>query len=224
MKKIRTIIVEDLKRSRWQIKCHLHEFSDLDLLGEFQNTSSARKFLQQNPVDLLFIDIQMPDMAAIDLINDLPGMPVVVLTTALPEVSFGVELKAVDYLVKPVAQPRFETAVNRIRKYFSQESAEITYLPSGRKLYRLDAESIRYLEVTGNLVKIQMENQEIQINSNIRNLLSRLPVFFTRVNRQQLINLHHLETLDGLDVIVDGTRLKVSKDYRQELIRKMYLS
>ena len=180
-------------------------------------------FLRKQPVDLLFLDINMPDLTGMNLLRTLPDPPLTVLTTAYPEYALeSYEFEVADYLLKPFSLPRFLQALQKAESRIQAKSTTEQFLSvrADRKLHRLPYEDIFVLQAFGDYVKIFTRDGTLAPKATLSELEQRLPVPpFMRVHRAWIVNRHYVDYLEGNQVMVQQTAVPVSKAYREEVVR-----
>jgi DNA-binding LytR/AlgR family response regulator len=212
-----TCLVVDDEQSAVDLLCaFIHKTPSLALAGATTNPLEALSLLQAQPVDLLFLDIHMPQLSGLDLMRLLPSGTRVVLTTAYSEFAVqGFELEALDYLLKPIAFERFLKAVQKARPASppppaaSPEAAPVDYIfvktESKGKMAKVDFADIVYVEGLKNYVAIQTLTDRVVTLLNIKDLEDRLPARqFMRVHRSYIVSLDKIRALDGNQIFLKG--------------------
>jgi DNA-binding LytR/AlgR family response regulator len=154
---MKCLIIDDEPLAQDVLQSHTSRIDDLELIGTCKNAIEAAEFLKNNEVDLLFLDIQMPEVSGIDFFKSIKNPPLVIFTTAYPEFAVeGFELNAIDYLLKPVSFDRFEKAIEKAREYFKFKKGEgvdtteieddFIYVKANQKLVKLSYDDILYVE------------------------------------------------------------------------------
>lgn len=210
----------------------------LTLSGTFTNPFKALTFLAENEIDLILLDINMPDLSGIELLNSLPTTPMVIFTTAYPE--FGAEsydYNAVDYLLKPINYGRFLKAVNKAVEVInlkslekqvpetrkeSAPSREYLFLKSGTKLHKIRVDDVLYIEGAGNYMSFQIcGGKKILSLFNMKELMDFLPVdLFVRVHKSYVVSLNHLDIIEKHQVNIKGKPIPIGLTYREHFLDK----
>jgi len=192
------------------------------------NAFEALETLRQHPIDLLFLDINMPRLSGISLLKSLDKPPLVIFTTAYPEYAVeGFELEAVDYLLKPFSQERFIKAVNRAADKLTPTSPapsrpESLLIKADKKLYKIDFQDITHLEAYGDYVKIFTKDKMLLTKERLNTLELQLPSEqFTRIHRSYVIALSAIEFIEGNMVKVGKEKLPISENLKEELLEKL---
>ncbi len=235
---MRCIIVEDEPFALELTRGYVLKTPFLSLLEAFSNPFKALTFLMENEVDLIFLDINMPDLSGIELLNSLPSSPMVIFTTAYAE--FGAEsynYNAVDYLLKPITYSRFLKAVNKgvelmnlkIReKPVLPESAEenepeeYILLKSGSKLHKVKIDSVLYIEGAGNYMAFYLsEGKKILSLLNMAELMKLLPEnHFVRVHKSYVVAVDQLDVIERHQVTIKGKSIPIGLTYREHFFEK----
>jgi len=228
MKK-RCIIVDDEPRSRDILKKYITEIQSLELIAECRDAIEASELLNRDLPDLLFLDINMPRISGISFVRSLPVSPRIIFTTAYPEYAVeGFEINAVDYLVKPFSFERFLKAVNRAFDQFNASGNNVQPEPSilvksDKRIYSLKPASLLYIEGYGDYIRLFLANGEkLVVHDTIKNFINLLPSKdFLRIHKSYVLNLNHVQYIDGNQVHIEEKTLPVSPGYRNLLIDKL---
>ena len=226
---IRCIAIDDEPLALKQISDYVSKTPYLELVGAFTNAIKALTFLQTEPVDLMLVDINMPDLSGIDFVKSLIHPPKVVFTTAYREYAVeGFQVDAADYLVKPISYPVFLKAMDKARdRYFivSTEEASVKnddnflFIKSEYKIIRVDFSKIKYVEGMRDYVRIHLEGEKpIMALLGLKNLMEHLPSdVFMRVHRSYIVNLHKITTIERNRIVFDNTvYIPISDQYKDE--------
>ncbi|QNL48254.1 response regulator transcription factor [Olivibacter sp. SDN3] len=204
----------------------------LQLDGTFTNAFHAIEQLQTQPVDLLFLDIKMPDISGIDFFNSLQHKPLVVFTTAYAEHAVtSFDLDAVDYLLKPFSLIRFIKACNKakellnIRHVTRLEETDFMMIKSGYDLLKVFLDDILYLEASGNYVTFVTFNQTFTSRMTLAECTELLTGNqFIRIHRSFIINKKAIDKLERHQVSIQGHTLPVASSYRKEFLSQVHNS
>jgi DNA-binding LytR/AlgR family response regulator len=232
-KKIRCVAVDDEPPALDVLKKYISSVQSLELVGTCSDAIEALNFIQQNPVDLIFLDIQMPQILGTDFLRTLKKPPKVIFTTAFRKFAVeGFELDAVDYLLKPISFERFLKAVNKVmdaslNATLSLESAETTnkmqvenniYLRSDRKMIKVALSDIMYIESLKDYIKVVATSGTIITKQSISSIEETLPKdMFMRIHRSFIVALSKIESYSNELVWVGKTELPISRMYRHEV-------
>jgi len=226
---MRTIIVDDERLAREEFKSMLKKHPQIEIVGEFKNTIEAEIGLKELQPDLMFIDIQMPGETGLEFLERIDFAPRTVFVTAYDEFAMkAFELKAYDYILKPLDPERLEDLLSRLEEENktpeSVENIDILkkgdkiLVKDGEKVWFINIDDIRYFESDGNYVKVFFDKHHPLLLRSLNNLNDRIdPKLFFRANRKYLINLERIVKIDtwfngGLHVELDcGTKIEISR-------------
>jgi DNA-binding LytR/AlgR family response regulator len=201
----------------------------LELTGSCRDAVTALEELQARPVDLLFLDIDMPDLTGIQLLKSLPHQPLVIFTTAHAEYAVeSYEFQAVDYLLKPIRFERFLKAVGkaqeRHRSGAAPRSAEppagMIFIKSGTDIHPVDVDDLLYVEGAGNYVSFVTTEKAVLSLMNMTAALELLPErSFVRIHRSYIVAVRHIDLIETDHVRMGDRRLPVGEKFRKNLSR-----
>lgn len=227
------LIVDDNIIALTVIKKLISMTSELNVLGECYDAVQAYEQLQNNPVDLLFLDIEMPDMSGIDLVKSLgEKRPMVIFTTSTTDYAAeAFDLNVVDFLIKPVAPPRFLIAVEKAKKIQATKGLtqtdkedEFVFIRDSNIVRRLRVDDILYMEAQGDYVRISSADGVYSIHSSLKSVEEKLSKnIFLRVHRSFIINVSKIDTIEGGTLIVNHNIVPVSDAYRAGLYKRMQI-
>ncbi len=237
--KLRTIALDDEPLALKLVTGYIQKTPFLELVGEFDNPLDATDFLSEDLVDLIILDIQMPDLTGVEFIRTLHNPPKIIFTTAFEKYAVeGFKLNAIDYLLKPFSYQEFLTAVQKTKKQIDLEQAAIPsldvnnqflFLKSEYKIRRINFSEILYIEGLKDYVKVCLEKEEkpiLSINS-IKLLEQKLPPDrFMRVHRSFIVNLEKIDLIERSRIVFGKTYIPVSDQYKdkfQEFVNKNFL-
>ncbi|WDF45173.1 LytTR family DNA-binding domain-containing protein [Chryseobacterium sp. KACC 21268] len=230
MEKLRCIVLDDEPIGREIIENFVKEIDFLELVDSFEDPVKALMFLENNNVDLIFSDIQMPKINGLDLVKSLENPPVIIFVTAHRDFALdGFETGATDYLVKPVRFDRFLKAVNKAKDYISlkqnstvhQVNSDRIFIKSDGKLTKILLDEILYVEAQGDYLKIVIQNETYTTLATLKSMdeVLTLPKFF-RVQRSFIINLEAIRSLNGNMVeLVNGKSISIALNKKEELFQ-----
>jgi len=218
------IAIDDEPLALEVVRSHAGKVPYLNLLACFTNAFEAIVHLQQQPVDLLFLDIKMPDITGIELFNSLGKKPMVIFTTAYSEHAVeSFELDAVDYLLKPFSFARFLKACNKANEIYTlrnnhSEKKDYLFLRTGYEQVKVNFADICYLEATGNYVTFVMADKTILSRMTITEVENILPTDkFIRVHRSFIAAVAKIDKIERHQLLVSGAILPVGSTYYQNL-------
>lgn len=210
------IIVEDQLPAQRILQKFISEDNRLILVGVFTNTYDAKLFLNQKNVDLIFLDVHLPKQSGVDFLKTVENLPQVIITSAFDEYAIaGFELNVVDYLLKPFAQSRFETAVNKAIKNKSNEQ-EI-FIKSGYEVLKINVNEIISIMAEANYTEIKLNQKRILSSETLKYWEDTLLHHgLIRIHKSHLINKRHINTVKSTEIIMrDGSHLSVGRVYKE---------
>lgn len=219
---IRCIAIDDEPPALVLLKEYISQCPGLQLLQTFDDAITGGEYLQQNPVDLLFIDINMPDITGLDLVRLLEEKPMIVFTTAHKKFAIdGFELDAVDYLLKPISFDRFLKAVNKATEYFdykrkSKEEPESLFVYSEYRMVKILLADIEYIESLEDYIRINLTaGKPVMTLMTMKKVLEKLPVNkFKRIHRSYIVATDKVKSvLNRKATLVSTTELPISDSY-----------
>jgi two-component system LytT family response regulator len=217
------IAIDDEPLALEVVRSHAAKVPFLNLKAEFTDAFKAMEYLQHEPVDLLFLDIKMPDISGIDLLSCLSKKPLVIFTTAYSEHAVeSFELDAIDYLLKPFALTRFVKACNKANEIHnlrgSADKKEYLFLKTGYDQMRVNFTDICYLEATGNYVNFVLKDKTILSRMTITEVEAMLPANqFIRIHRSFIAAVNKIDKIERHQVLVSGAVLPVGNSYYQNI-------
>jgi DNA-binding LytR/AlgR family response regulator len=232
------VIIDDEPLAIDVIAGHISKTPFLSLEKKFTHPVKAFDYLSENPVDVVFVDIQMPDLSGLDLVRELNYQPVIIFTTAFDQYAIeGFKVDAADYLLKPIDYPEFLKAVEKAKRWISAKSRSVSvksdkeflFIKSEYKVVRINFDDIKYVEGKGEYIRIHLINQK-----PVMSLISLTkvdeylpPEKFMRVHRSYIVSLKRITTIERNRIIFDKNEcIPVSDQYKtrfQEYIDKNFL-
>lgn len=225
---IRCVLIDDEPPALSILAEYVGKTDFLELTASFTNAVKAFEFVNQQPVDLLFIDIQMPDMTGVEFVSKLRNKPMIVFTTAFSQYAIdGFKADAIDYLLKPIDFPDFLKAANKAREWIQVKSNktetiesnnDFLFIKSEHKIVRLNFEDILYVQGMSEYVKIYLQvGKPVMSLLSLKALEARLPEqHFMRVHKSFIVNLNKISIVERNEIYYDnGTVIPVSNQYRE---------
>lgn len=226
--KIRCIIIDDEPLAREGLLDYVGKTAFLSNMGDFKNTTLAKGFMKEHPVDLVFLDISMPGENGLEFLRSLNDPPMVIFTTAHREYAAdSYELDAMDYLVKPIGFDRFLKAVNKVYSRSISESNKTTdkdffFVKVDGVLTKVLVEDILYVEGMKDYVKIHRGSKSTLITLlSLKQMEEQLPSEFIRVHRSFIIAANRVEAIEGNILKVDGHEIPIAPQLRNEILDKI---
>ncbi|MFN8353625.1 MAG: LytTR family DNA-binding domain-containing protein [Spirosomataceae bacterium] len=217
------IAIDDEPRALEVIQMLASKVPFVELKASFTDAFEAIPFLQQHRIDLIFLDIKMPDISGLELVNILQKVPMVVFTTAYSEYAVkGFELDALDYLLKPFSLARFTKACNKALEAKQLKQAEpmpdYLFLKTGYEEEKVLLEDILYVEAEGNYMAYVLKNKKLLSRQSVTEALSLLPThLFVRIHRSFIVSLAHIQKITRQSVWVQGLEIPVGASYEDSL-------
>lgn len=226
------IVVDDSKIARETIKLLIEQFSFLKLVKECENPVEAFEYLKNEPVDLVFLDVEMPGMSGIELLKNLDKHPIVILVTSKKDYAVeAFELNVVDYLIKPVNLSRFMVAVTKAKELFdnkdnkqvyNENNKEYIFVRSGGLLIKIKLENIQYIQAIGDYVNIFTPEKRHTVHITLKNIEEKLPSDkFFRLHRSYLVSLSHIDNIEENSAYTGKHPLPIAGQFKKELLRKL---
>jgi len=220
---LKCIAIDDEPLALKLIAGYVARFPFLQLLNTFEDAISGAEFLKSNTIDLLFIDINMPDITGIDLVRSLNVKPMVVFTTAYKSFAFeGFELEALDYILKPIDFKRFEKAVEKAADYYqyktkpvAEQADESLYVYSEYRMVKIELNTIEYIESMEDYIKIHVTNAKTILTlMPLKKVLEKLPPDkFQRIHRSYIVPVGKIRSIQNRKVKLAEIELPVSESY-----------
>lgn len=225
------IIVEDEPMSRKALERLCHQHASLDLLMSFDNAEAALDFLSGQEVDLIWLDVEMPGLNGFGLLEQLPSLPSVVLTSTKIEYAFDAfQHQVTDYLKKPITLPRFNLAVEKVLDLHSRTKSAATtasrqeiYIKSDGRYIRLPFETISYIENFGDYVKIFTPSQTHVVYTTMKYLEEKLGTQFLRVHRSYIVHLDKIVDIEENTLVISNKVIPISRANKPELMNRLNL-
>lgn len=217
---LKTLIIDDEPLAHDVIRHHLQHCTDITLVASCYSATEALRYLAQQRVDLLLLDINMPALTGIELLRVLHNRPAVIIISAYKEYAVeGFELDVADYLLKPVSAERLFAALNKVRRRLTTDTvpgAEHIVLKVDREKRKFLLNNISLLEAYGNYVKVWQGEQMTLVSSSLKKLLHQLPSQqFVQVHKSFVVNKSKVVALDTEYLRLDGNQqVKVGKLYK----------
>lgn len=224
------IIIDDEPNAIEILKLYVEKFDDLRLLETFRNPLKAVAFLQHTPVDLIFLDINMPHIKGTDLLRTIETRPLVIFTTAYTDYAVdSYELNAVDYLVKPISFERFFKAVNRAKERKEQRSGahighdnthspEWIFLKSGPQVHKIALDEILYVEKQANYLSFNTADKKILVRANMNEVFTFLPAEkFCQVHKSFVVALDKVEVIEVHQLSIGKLTIPIGSNFRDQL-------
>jgi DNA-binding LytR/AlgR family response regulator len=228
--KINCIIVDDEPLARKGIKEYVQKIPFLELQGEAGNAFAAAQLLSEKKIDLILLDIQMPEINGVEFIRSLKENVLIIFITAFPEYAIqGYELNVIDYLLKPVSFSRFEKAVMKAKEYFelknmgaAKNSAGYFFIRCDSKFEKILFSELLFAEALENYVKLHTQTKTFVTYLTFKSVEDYLPAGeFMRVHKSFIVSLSKIENLDNEEIKIAQYSIPLSRNYRTDVMNKV---
>lgn len=230
------IIVEDQPHAQSILEKYIGETQTLNLVGTFGDALSARRFLTEQSVDLIFLDIHLPKLSGIDLASIIHPQPKIIFTTAFSEYAIqGYELDAVDYLLKPFSFKRFLQAVSKAERWVDPETVHmkaaeeektlptngIIFIKSGSDYLRIEKKNIKYIKADGDYSWVFTQGAKHLATYSLRYWLQQLPTnSFCQIHKSYIVHVYYIEKVSGNQIYIDQHKLPIGRTFRNVFFTK----
>ena len=229
MQTLKCIIVDDEPLAVEGLELYVEDYDNLELVGTFNDALSANTFIQNNEVDLIFLDIEMPKLTGLEFLKSMKSGPLVILTTAYPQYALeAFELNVIDYLVKPIGPDRFMKSVNKVTELYNNLNSkveEITsdyiYIKADRKFVKVFFKDIKYIKGLKDYVIIYTNDERIITPVNIKTIYQKLPDhIFVRTSKSYLTNINYIKAVNADTILIDHEELPLGKTYKEDFFNR----
>ena len=219
--KITCIIIDDEPSSQNVLKSFINRIDYLELTHVCNDALEALDYLKNNALDLLFLDINMPQLSGISFYKSLQNPPKVIFTTAYSEYALeGFELEAIDYLLKPFSFERFVKAVSKI-KNLNDDKTEHIIVKSDKKLHQIKFEDIIFVEGLGDYIKVHLKDHFLITYKTLKEMKNALPnSVFVQVHKSFIINKNKVDYIEGNLAIINTNKVPLGLTYKKEFLEK----
>jgi len=220
---IRCVIIDDEPAAREILTSYVSKVSSIKLMETFSSSLAAREYLKENDTDLLLLDIEMPNLTGIELLNSLPKSPEVIFTTAYSEYAIdGYELSVIDYLLKPISMERFLKAIDKAEKKLEHQNTQNNCLKvkADGRIYQLPNEEILFAESMGDYITIYTQEKKITFYQTMKSLNQSLPSQeYERVHKSYLVRLSAIEYLEGNQIKIGEHTIPIGKTFKEKFMK-----
>lgn len=235
---LNTLIIDDEPLALDVLETYIGKMPELNLVAKCSNALEANELLRKHQIDLIYLDIQMPQLSGVEFIKTLSNPPLFIFTTAFSNYAVeGFELNAIDYLLKPISIDRFMKATNKALEQFELrkredgpdngqhevEGADFFFVKADKKLVKIKYNEILYIEGLKDYVIIRLEQGRVVTLQTMKSLEEKLPLaMFKRIHRSYIVSIDKIKAVDGtsVDVFEKGQikQLPIGKNYRDEIL------
>ena len=235
-KKVNCIIVDDEPLARDVMENFIGKISALEHIASCSSAIEAFDVMNRYSVDLIFLDVQMPDLNGLDFLKNLNLKPVVVFTTAYSDYALeAYNLNAVDYLMKPIEFSRFLQAIHKVVNHFqggkssnqnyelpNQEVQQHIYLKVEKTIQKIDLRDVLYIESLRNYIRVITDRKEIIGHKTISSIMNMLPFErFMRVHRSFIISIDQIDSFSPVEIEIKGKKIPVGRKYKQDVKKRL---
>ncbi|HXB41865.1 MAG TPA: LytTR family DNA-binding domain-containing protein [Bacteroidia bacterium] len=228
------IIVDDSKMARTTIKLLISQVSFLNLKKECSNPVEAFNYLETENIDLIFLDVEMPEMTGIEMLKNLKKRPIVILVTSKKDYAVeAFELNVADYIIKPVTMPRFMAAVDRAKELYdnrhekienTEKDKDYIFVRSNSVLAKIKLDDITYIQALGDYVNIFTLTKRNMVHCTLKSMEEKLPGSkFFRLHRSYLIAIDHIDKIEENAAYIGQHAIPIGEQFRKELLKRLNL-
>ena len=226
MKRIKCIVVDDEPLAVSLLGSYVEKIPFFELVFSTENPILALEYIQKNDADLIFLDIQMPELSGINFMKIVGDKMKYILTTAYAEYALeGYEHNVIDYLLKPITFDRFQKSALKAQERFpTNETSANSYffVKSSGQQHKINFDEILYIESIKDYVNIKTDNQEYIVLDTLKSLENQLPENFARVHKSFILNLDKIEKIDVRNVFLNsGKEIPIGETYKSEFFQKL---
>ncbi|MFF5382149.1 LytR/AlgR family response regulator transcription factor [Pedobacter suwonensis] len=225
---LKCVVVDDEPLAAALIKSYIEASDHLEIGAVFEDAIAAAEYLNKHKTDLLFLDINMPDITGIDLFKSLKDKPMLIFTTAYKTFAFeGFELEAIDYLLKPIDYPRFKKAVNKAKEFYHYQNGkqkidvvESIFVHSEYKLIKINLPDILFIESLEDYIKIHLQGSKMVLTlMPLKKITEKLPADrFKRIHRSFVVAIQKIKAIHNRKIeLITGEILPVSESYMETI-------
>lgn len=229
---ISCLIIDDEKMAREILVTHLSKIDNISIVASCASAMEAFKYISTQQIDLVLLDINMPEITGISFAKSINKNIKIIFTTAYRDYAVeGFELKAVDYLLKPITYERLLQAINTYFEVYTPQkeiqqshetSNDFMFVRSERKMIRIDFDSIIYIESFSDYLKIHLANSTVVTRETISSIEVKLPFKkFLRIHRSYIISLKHLTSFTNDQVTIHQKSLPISRSYKKDVLKQL---
>jgi DNA-binding LytR/AlgR family response regulator len=233
--KTRCLIVDDEPLAKELIRGHIRKLENFEIVAECDNAMKAMDVLRNHSVDLMFLDIKMPQMTGIDFLKTLKRPPKVIITTAFSQYALdGFELDVVDYLMKPVTFERFFKSVNKYFQSGNSGNIELEggagpaedafiYVKENKKVIKIYLHEIEFIEGLNEYIRIHTDNRRVVVKSSLQSIENKLPEeHFIRIHKSYIISIPRIRAFDATTIELENSKLRIGRNYKNQVFSALH--
>lgn len=233
--KTKCIIVDDEPLARELIRGHVHKLENFEIVRECGNAMEAMESLRNNKIDLMFLDIKMPQITGLEFLKTLKNPPKVIITTAFSQYALeGFELDVVDYLMKPVTFERFFKAINKFfltntHQDVSLESENriadnsFIYVKENKKIIKIYLNEIQFIEGLNEYIRIHTDTRRVVVKSSLQSIESKLPPdLFIRVHKSYIVSIARIRAFNATTIELENAKVRIGRNYKNQVFTALH--
>ncbi len=229
------IIIDDEPLARELIRGHVKKLENFEIVAECANAMEAMETLRNNKIDLMFLDIKMPQISGIEFLKTIKNPPKVIITTAFSQYAIeGFEMDVVDYLIKPVTFERFFKAVN---KFFSTRTHQdvtlerenqvndhaFIYVKENKKIIKIYLKEIHFIEGLNEYIRIHTDNRRVVVKSSLQSIESKLPQEqFIRVHKSYIVSIPKIRAFNATTIELENAKVRIGRNYKNQVFNALH--
>lgn len=226
---MKVLIVDDDTTSCKSLEYLCSKIEEIEIVGVFNDAISSINFMKANKVDLILLDVEMPDFSGLDLVKTIPNLPYIIFTTGQKEYAADAfEYDVVDFITKPITLPRLQKSVDKVYKLLQNEKLTFTesdfiFIKSEGRFIKLKIDEILFIETLGDYVVFNLENQKTHIvYSSLKAMDQKLsnPVF-VKVHRSFIVNISKIVDIEENNLVIANKVIPISRAHKQDLMVKI---
>lgn len=219
---LKAIAIDDEPKALEVVKMHASKVPFIDLTACFTNAFEAIPYIKKNKIDLIFLDIKMPDISGIEFVNCFTNPPMIIFTTAYSDYAVeGFELDAVDYLLKPFSLARFTKSCNKALENNNQRNGKpepYIFVKTGYEEEKVYLDDILYLEADGNYISFVLKDKKLLSRQSLHEITAILPeTDFMRIHRSYIVAINKIDKISRQEITIAGTSLSVGVSYDEKM-------
>lgn len=234
---MRCVIIDDEPLAVDVIESYINQIGGMEIVAKCNNPLDAITILNKHQVDLIFLDIEMPNLTGLDLVKTVDSIPQFIFTTAYPQHALdGFELNATDYLVKPIPFQRFLKAVSRAKEKYELEHSiaaqsntssennknDFIFVKSEYENIKVNIQDIKYIEGLKDYIKIHLKSEKtLLILSSFKAILEKLPSNFIRTHRSYIINIDCIRAMQKTNVFINDIRIPIGETFKKVVLKRL---
>ncbi len=233
--KTKCLIVDDEPLARELIRGHIQKLENFEIVAECDNAMKAMDALRNHSIDLMFLDIKMPQMTGIDFLKTLKRPPKVIITTAFSQYALdGFELDVVDYLMKPVTFERFFKSVNKYFLSGHSENVEVEggngtseasfiYVKENKKVIKIYLREIHFIEGLNEYIRIHTDNRRVVVKSSLQGIENKLPSEqFIRIHKSYIVSIPRIRAFNATTIELENAKLRIGRNYKNQVFSALH--